>query len=159
MIYEKISQYDWLESQLDGEDGTTLEATLEALRADLIGAGEWAACKVKELNAMAYAIREEEKALAARRQAHERKADKLKEIVQEILKRTNSGVIETAKVKAKLRKCPVSVDVFNQNGIPDEYWVPQEPKLDKRKLLDEMKAGVIVDGAKLIEDKLTVEIV
>jgi hypothetical protein len=39
--------------------------------------------------------------------------------------------------------------VLDENEIPEQFLVPQPPKVDKRKLLDFLKNGNTVTGAEL----------
>ncbi|MEO4040788.1 siphovirus Gp157 family protein [Hoeflea sp. CAU 1731] len=48
-----------------------------------------------------------------------------------------------------LRTAPPSVLVTDETIIPEWFWVPQPAKLDKRALLDTLKAGTAITGAEL----------
>ena len=52
-----------------------------------------------------------------------------------------------------LKNNPPKVEIVVPGLIPDEYWVKQEPVIDKRKLLEELKDGKKVPGAKLEKSK------
>ncbi|HLX52374.1 MAG TPA: siphovirus Gp157 family protein, partial [Aquella sp.] len=50
----------------------------------------------------------------------------------------------------KLKKCPVSVDVFNEQELPNEYKKSKEViSIDKMKIKEEIQAGVVIPGAQL----------
>ena len=42
-----------------------------------------------------------------------------------------------------------SLIVIAEDAIPDTYWVPQPPKLDRQALLGELKRGGEIPGAQL----------
>ena len=48
-----------------------------------------------------------------------------------------------------LRAGSPSVVVINEGRIPDAYWAPREPRLDRAGLLGDLKQGVVVPGAAL----------
>ena len=43
-----------------------------------------------------------------------------------------------------LRVSPLDVAVVNEADIPEPYWIPQPPKLDRKGVLDTLKTGVHV---------------
>ncbi len=48
-----------------------------------------------------------------------------------------------------LRATPPSVLVTDETVISEWFWIPQPAKLDKRSLLDTLKAGTAITGAEL----------
>lgn len=57
-----------------------------------------------------------------------------------------------------LRPSPPSVVVTDEKLIPEWFWVPQPAKLDKRALLDTMKAGTAVNGAALSNSRRSLQV-
>lgn len=57
-----------------------------------------------------------------------------------------------------LRPSPPSVVVTDENLIPEWFWVPQPSKLDKRALLDTLKAGTAVNGAALSNSRRSLQV-
>ena len=52
----------------------------------------------------------------------------------------------------KIRKSSGAVEVIDENDIPDEYWVTvQTKKLDKKRILSELKEGSEIPGFRLIK--------
>tara|TARA_R100000700_G_C3170209_1_gene144841 strand:+ start:1535 stop:2017 length:483 start_codon:yes stop_codon:yes gene_type:complete len=52
----------------------------------------------------------------------------------------------------KIRKSSGAVEVIDENDIPDEYWVTvQTKKLDKKRILSELKEGSEIPGVRLIK--------
>lgn len=45
------------------------------------------------------------------------------------------------------------IDDHNPALIPDKYWKPQPPKLDKAQLKKDIEAGIEVEGAAIIESE------
>ncbi len=50
---------------------------------------------------------------------------------------------------ASLRALPISLVVSDEAKIPDEFWNPQPPKLDRQRLLAHIKSNHNVPGAGL----------
>ncbi|WP_425419053.1 siphovirus Gp157 family protein [Oricola indica] len=57
-----------------------------------------------------------------------------------------------------LRTAPPSVVVTDESLIPEWFFVPQPPKLDKRALLDTLKAGTFVNGAALSNSRRSLSV-
>ncbi|GIP45110.1 hypothetical protein J45TS6_35690 [Paenibacillus sp. J45TS6] len=55
--------------------------------------------------------------------------------------------------KVKLQKNPPSINVLDSNKVPDTYKIAQEPKIDSKKLLSDVKNGVVIEGVELITDR------
>jgi hypothetical protein len=57
-----------------------------------------------------------------------------------------------------LRATPRPVVVLDEEVIPEVYWVPKPPKLDKRALSDALRAGKTVPGVVLGNGAATISI-
>lgn len=106
---------------------------------------------IKNLNAEATAIREEEKNLAERRKIAENKAESLRKYLDRIL---NGEKFSTPKVAISYRKS-VAVNIADEanfiNTADIAYLIPQTPKIDKKAIAEALKSGLTVEGAELIE--------
>lgn len=98
-------------------------AELQMARQDKL---EGAALYIKELEALAKAIREEELALAKRRQAREKKAQRLRVWLTDAL---NGEKLETGRVSVSIRKGAERLIVDNAEAIHD--WIRKLPRFDK----------------------------
>jgi len=95
-------------------------------------------------------------ALKVRLEAYRQRLDRLGQRI-----RTKRGLAKSAMEEAgidrileadftlSLRTAPPAVVVTDENAIPEWFWIPQSPKLDKRALADALKAGTAVTGAEL----------
>jgi hypothetical protein len=59
---------------------------------------------------------------------------------------------------ASIRPVPPSLVVTNEPDIPEQFWVPQPPKLDRRAVLEALKAGIAITGAELANPRITIAI-
>ena len=57
-----------------------------------------------------------------------------------------------------LRISPPGVVITSEADIPEWFWIPQDPKLDKRAILDAIKAGTAVSGAQLSNSKISLAV-
>jgi Siphovirus Gp157 len=57
-----------------------------------------------------------------------------------------------------LRPANPGVIVTDETTIPQNYWVPQPAKLDRRAILDNLKRGEIVAGAELSNPQLSLTV-
>ena len=57
--------------------------------------------------------------------------------------------LEQPDFTASARAGPPPLVVVSEGVIPEDYWVPQPPKLDRQLLLAELKRGREISGAQL----------
>lgn len=149
-LYELKEEYlKTLDSiEVDEETGEVLGMDLVDL---LDGAfeekAESVALYIKELLSDAKAIREEEKALADRRAAKERKAEALKDYLANTLLALGKQKLETPKVALGFRKSTV-VEISDESLIPAEF-IKVKPSVDKAGVKAALKDGAFIPGAEL----------
>ena len=134
-------------------DDQTFADTLEGLAGDLEVKATNVALFIRNLEANADAIKAAEKGMADRRKSLEAKVERIKQYLLENMLRTGISKIESPYLCLSVRKNPPSVEVLSLDLIPDEYFDipdPPPPALNKARLKDDLKAGVIIEGAKLI---------
>jgi len=134
-------------------DEQTFADTLEGLSGDLEVKATNVAMFVRNLEASAEAIKAAEKQMAERRKALEAKADRIRQYLLDNMNRTGITKIDCPYFVLSVRKNPPAVEVLNQDMIPDEYFdipEPPAPTLNKNRLKEDLKAGVVVEGAKLM---------
>lgn len=108
-------------------------------------------CLIKNLQAEADAIRAEEKNLAARRQAKEKRVEWLKNNIAASMQAIGETKHETAKVVFTFRKSVV-VEVLDDTKLPNKYLtVKTTVAPDKVALKNALKSGEVIDGATLVE--------
>lgn len=122
---------------------------LEALEMERNEKLEAVACYVKGLEAEAAAIKAEEKALKDRREAKEKKAERLRAYVSDSMSFFGDTKLETARVALSFRKSE-AVIIEDEAIIPDE-WLVYKPSVNKAGIKKALKAGLPVQGAQLVE--------
>lgn len=66
--------------------------------------------------------------------------------------------IHAADFTASLRVSQLGVEVVNEAEIPEPYWIPQPPKLDRKGVLDALRTGTHVPGAAFTNAKVSIAI-
>lgn len=135
-------------------DDQTFADTLEAISGDLEEKAKAVAMFARNLEASAEAIKQAEKQMSDRRKALENKADKVRQYLLENMLKTGISKIDCPYFSLSVRKNPPAVEIIQQDMIPMEYFdIPPmpAPQLNKNRLKDDLKNGVIVDGAKLTQ--------
>ena len=66
--------------------------------------------------------------------------------------------LEQPDFTASVRAGSPSLVVVSEAVIPEAYWVPQPPKLDRQSLLAELKRGREIPGAQLSNPKTTLAV-
>lgn len=106
---------------------------------------------IKEIDADAQALKAEEKKLKERREAKERKAERLKDYVKNSLLLNGDLKFETPRVALSFRKSEVVV-VDDISKLNDEYiTIKTEQSANKTALKQALKLGEIIDGVRLEE--------
>ena len=141
----------------DGEISPEMEDALRQLSEDFITKADNVAAYIKNLEAEAKAIKDEELKLYGRRKAKENHASRLKEYLAEAMQISGNSKIETPRVKL-LTRISQSVNVTDLAKLPQIYHrVKITDEADKVALAAVLKSGKTVDGAELV-DKVSVTI-
>ena len=97
-------------------------------------------------------IKEEEKRISSQRKALENRLIKFKEYVKECMETNNITKIETTLGSLMIAKSPISIEIVNENEIPDEFKnevvtvkVDKKAIADNFKLTGEIPNGVVIN--------------
>lgn len=150
-LYELTEAYQELLSMaLDPEtDPEALADTMEAIDGEFEVKADGYAKVMKALDADAKAIREEEKRLASRRQGIERNIDRMKTALESSMRATGKTKFKTTLFSFGIQKNPPSLKIDLPDRVPEEFLIPQEPKVDTASIKKELKEGVVYDWCHL----------
>jgi hypothetical protein len=153
-LYEIADRYSFLLNDLyDHETGVVNEATLARLN-DLSDSMETKAINItmlfKELEATADAIEKERQAMQKREKALKNQIASLKDYLRSNMERCEINKIECPQFVIALQKNPCSVEITNEDEVPKEY-TKVSIDLDIAKIKDELKNGVVIPGARLVQ--------
>lgn len=136
---------------LTEEDLEMLVDTLDSISSAIEDKVENIVKFMKNLEGDIEAYKREEERLKKRRTVQENTYKRLKEYLQNMLEVSGIHKVDAGLFKVRIQKSNPSVEIVDEAKIPDEYKIPQEPKIDKKKLLNDLKNGSVVEGAKIAE--------
>ena len=135
-------------SQFPDLDDETLTDTLEGLT-DL---NEILVAMVRSAlddEALAVALSTRLGDMKARFDRLKRRAKSKRSLVLDAMTKAELNRIIESDFRICVRTAAPSVEVIEEDRIPDVYWRPQPPKLDRQLLLSDLKQGVPVSGTQL----------
>lgn len=161
-IYELTEEYRLLlELAEDPEvDPETLSDTLEALGGEIEDKADGYAKVMKQLEADAAALKYEEKRLSTRRTVCENNMKRMKEVLQNAMVAVGKPKFKTELFSFNVQKNPAAVVIDEQyiENIPEEYLIPQDPKIDRAKIKEDLKAGKDLEGLAHLEQSESLRI-
>ena len=130
-------------------DSEVMQDTLDSIEDAIENKAENIAKLIRNLESDVAAYKEEEDRLKTKRQATENKVKWLKTYLEDNMKLTGKTKFKSGMFKFSIQKNPASVNILDERIIPEEFLIPQLPKIDKTALKDVLKTGVEVPGAEL----------
>ena len=106
------------------------------------------------------AMKNEEKRISEQRKTLENRLTKFKEYVKECMEQNGFTKIETQLGALSIVKNPISVEIYDEAQIPDEYKTKViEIKVDKTAIKKALKeTGEIIPGTRIINNKTSLRI-
>lgn len=98
---------------------------------------------------LAKALKERIGEMRERLKRFEQRIEKKRELVTYVMESADIIKLNESDFTASLRALPISLVVSDEAKIPDEFWNPQPPKLDRQRLLAHIKSNHPVPGASL----------
>ena len=130
-------------------DPEVMKDTLDSINDAIESKAENIAKLVRNLESDVSAYKEEEDRLKTKRQATENKVKWLKTYLEDNMKLTGKTKFKSGMFNFSIQKNPASVNITDERIIPEEFLIPQLPKIDKTALKDVLKNGIEVPGAEL----------
>ena len=114
----------------------------------------------KNLELTIEAMKTEEKRIAENRKSLEVKMEKFKEYVKECMEKMEDTKIETTLGTLSVAKNPISVEILDEDKIPNKYKTQViTTKVDKKAIADEFKTtGELIEGVNIITTKTSLRI-
>jgi chromosome segregation ATPase len=157
--YAKFAEY-MEQVELEPEMQEALEDALNNLGEDIEIKLENYAKIIKNFESDIAGLKAEEERLAKKRKAMENSIKHMKERMTIAMQQTGKLDIKGELFKFKVQANPPSVvmDVNYIEDVPEKYLIAQDPKIDKKKLAEDLKAGVELDGVAHLEASASVRI-
>lgn len=155
-LYDLTNEYESLQYEILSDDEDTAFAAwgkLAITEAQINDKADAYARIIKNLSAEANAYKTEEQRLHDLRKSRENAVERLKNLIHEAMVVTNQQKIDTTIGKFSLQKNPPSCKVVDAKLIPDEYWIPVEPKLDGKSVIEHFKqTGEQLPGTEVVQE-------
>lgn len=150
-LYELTGMYNQLWDLVEDEemDLTQLEQAMQSVEGEIQDKAENLAKIVKQIDGDVTTIKAEIDRLAAKKKALENKKDGIKTYLQQQLGIAGLDKVKTPLFTVAMQNNPPSVNVLDENLIPRQYFIPQDPILDKKGILAVLKEGLEVPGAEI----------
>lgn len=157
--YAKFAEY-MEQVELEPEMQEALEDALNNLGEDIEIKLENYAKIIKNFESDIAGLKAEEERLAKKRKAMENSIKNMKQRMTEAMIRTGKVDIKGELFKFKVQANPPAVvmDVNYIEDVPEKYLIAQDPKIDKKKLAEDLKAGVELDGVAHLEASASIRI-
>lgn len=157
-LYVLANEYRVVANTIEDMDlpAESIRDTLEGLAGDLEAKAANVAMVVRNLETTISAIAEAEEQMQLRREALENRVGSIKEYIKENMITSGINVISCPYFVLKIQNNPPSIVIDNLDAVPVEYinppkLLPQSP--NKRLMLEVMKDGKDIPGARLIQNK------
>lgn len=161
-LYDLATQYkkiqEFADESLDNDEVTeddleVLIDTIDAVQDSLENKLENTVKLMKSWEYSIEALKKEEERLAKKRKVLENRQKSLKTYAQSALESNGIDKVKAGLFKIRLQKNPPSINILDSSKVPDTYKIAQEPKIDSKALLNDVKNGLAVEGVELITDK------
>ena len=138
-------------------DDTTLLDTLEGATSLHEAIGEVVRQALAE-EAMADGLKSRVAQMKERLERIETASAKKREVALAVMEEAGIEKVTEPDFTVSLRVAPPAAVITDEAVVPEWFWIPQEPKLDRRRILDTLKAGTQVLGATLSTPKVCLSI-
>lgn len=142
--------YDLIAEQKDEQ---ILKDTLASINDAIEDKADGYVAVIKTLEGDNKAIDEEIKRLRQRKTSNQNGVKRLKESLQEVMEQTGKEKFKTALNSYSIANNPPSLDITDESLIPKQYYIKQQPKLDKKELLKVVKDGLEIKGVELKQSR------
>lgn len=159
--YKKF--YEYMDAALDDENLTEDDIqmyydTLESIQEPFEQKVENIVKFLRNIEGDIEAFKVEKLRLEKRQRYLQRKFDGLKDWLKTALELNGINSVEAGLFKVRLQKNPASVEIINQDKVPNQYVTKKELTFDKKLLLQEIKGGKNIDGVGLAPESKHVRI-
>lgn len=152
-LYDLTGGYlDVYEQIASGEDSQVYKDTLDSINDSIEDKANSYAKIIKSIEGDNEAIKKEIDRLQTRKKANENGIRNLKENLQYAMEQTNKKAFRTELFSFGIQRNPVKSNITDETKIPKVYFSEQEPKLDKKRLLEDLKNNIQINGAGLTQD-------
>jgi hypothetical protein len=141
----------------DAQDDDLAHDMIEG-ETDFFEAVERVLSEIDECEIMQAGIKDMQKRLSDRLARVSGRADRLRGLIDQAFQMAEIKSHKFASATISTKTVPRKLIVTDESQIPARFYEPQPPKLDRKALLDAMKAGEGVPGADMSNGGTTIQI-
>lgn len=130
------------------DDAEMIETAVEG-ETNLKEAISAAVDRILELDAHEEAIAAQIKALSERKERFSHQSERIKAAIHVAMGQAELRKLELPQATLGVRAVPPKAEITDEALIPSKYWKAQDPRLDKKAVLDALKSKDDVPGATL----------
>lgn len=154
-LYELTQEFEELLEIMEDPDvdPVTLEDTFEALGGEIEAKAEGYGKVIKQMEYNASALKTEVERLQKKKATLENNVKRMKQAMQCAMELIGKPKLDTELFTFRIQKNPAAVvmDVNYIEDVPEEYLIPQDPKIDRAKIKEDLKAGKDLEGVAHLE--------
>lgn len=141
-LYELTGQFlELLEMAYDQNmDQKTINDTLEGLNMEYEDKADMYAMVLSNLSANDEALKKEMDKMAEKRKLIKNNMERIRRNLKKSMIATGKRKFSTALFSFRVQNTAPSLDILDETKIPDEFWKPQDPVLDKKALFASVKS-------------------
>ena len=132
-------------------DPEIIATQLEVIEMDIKDKADSIAYIIAQLDGDVETIKREEERLYKMRNSLTANKERLKTYLEGAMRETGLTKFKTSLHSFGIQKNPQSVRLVEGETIPEQFLIPQEPKVDKKAILAELKAGKTFRFAELAQ--------
>ena len=142
-LYEIGMEFQQLFEMAEEEDVAMdiINDTFESLSGEFEEKAESCAVVMRSLETEAVGLDKEIERLEARKKTLLNNAERIKRSIEKAMIVSGKRKFNTKLFGFNIQKNAPALDEVNEELVGDEYWIPQDPKLDRKKLLADVKAN------------------
>lgn len=128
-------------------DPEAIQDSMESLDYLLEDKAEGYAKVMAELNSKSDALKAQEERLNARRKAIDANIKRMRDNLQTAMQAAGREKFKTALFSFGIQNNPPTAIIDDETRVAEEYLLPQPPKVDRKRILEDLKAGKELDWA------------
>ncbi|MCY7487939.1 siphovirus Gp157 family protein [Paenibacillus alvei] len=151
-LYDLTEQYrDLLEMAQDGGEGVDYAAMLEGMEGAISDKLDGYCKVIRTLEAEAEAVANESTRLAQRKTRLENEAKRMKDAIKVNMMRIGMDKHKSPMFTVSVTKPRERVEVLNIKAVPLEFKTKPEPTVNKKAVMDALKAGKKIRGVTIVQ--------
>ena len=147
-LYDLTGSYAQIQQMIE-EGADDLSGILETVEGAIEEKLEGYAMVIRNIESDVEGLKGEEKRLADRRKTMENGIKRMKENMQFAMSSTGEKKIQGEKFTFTVQKNPPSLKLVDESLIPKEFFVEVAPSIDKKAIMEHLKAGSHVPGTQI----------